>query len=351
MPADVDVIIAVHDATRPIERAVGSALGAAGVRRVLVICHDLDSAPILERLAPLRDDERITVLEHRDGIRSPAGPFNHGLQHAQADYVCVMGSDDELAPGAIDAWLDVARSARADMVIAPLRHAGGARVPTPPTHRRRGLRGARDRLAFRAAPLGLISRARFGHLRFTDGVATGEDLAYSTRIWFAGAVIAAAAAPHFYLIHDDVVRVTFSRRPLSEDLSAVRMLIDEADIRALPRTERRALGVKLWRVNLFGAAHYRADAWGEGDRQAAAALAAALTDFSPESVGVLSRAEWRLRAALMDRAVPDAQVDELSRRRRRFLSVDALVPARWWSIFAHDAPLRFSAASWWASRS
>lgn len=351
MRRDVDVVIAVHDSARPVERAVSSVLRSRVVRRAIVVCHDLDAEPIRERLLLLGLDGRVLVLEHRDGIRSPAGPYNHGLDYADAAYVAVMGSDDSVVDGAIDRWRDTADATGADMVIAPLRHAGGARVPTPPTLRRRGLRASRDRLAYRSAPLGLISRERFGKLRFTDRVATGEDLAYSMRIWFSDAVIVAAPPPAFYEIHDDTERVTFSRRPLREDVRAVQMLINTPEARALPQRDRRALAIKLWRVNLFGAVHYRVGDWDDDDRSVASELARDLSSFSPESIRLLSRSESKLRDALLRPSVPDDVVDELSARRRRFLSVDALMPSDPRTLFDRDAPLRFSAATWWVSRS
>lgn len=351
MVREVDVIIAVHDAARPIERAVASVLTSASVHRAIVVCHDLEAVQIRQRLGVLADDVRVTILEFRDGVQSPAGPFNHGLAHSEAAYVAVMGSDDTVTDGAFDAWVAAAVDSAAHMVIAPIRLAGGSRVPTPPTQRRRGLQGARDRLAFRAAPLGIISRERFGTLRFTEGVPTGEDLAYSTHIWFSDAVIVRAEAPAYYVIHDDNVRVTFSRRPVSEDIRAVGQLLDLEETHALSARDRRALAVKLWRVNLFGAVHYRAGRWGQGDRVAAAQLAQRISDFSPESIAVLSRAEGRLRTAILDSTSPDTRVDELSQQRRRFLSVGALVPVRLSALFAHDAPLRFSAATWLAGRS
>lgn len=350
MPADVDVIIAVHDPARPVERAVASVLDSESVSRVIVVCHNLDAEVIRDRLGTLAHDNRVLLTEHRDALRSPAGPFNRGLDLSEATYASVMGSDDTVAPGAIDAWRRTASDTGADAVIAPLRHSAGARVPTPPSLRRRALRGARDRLAFRTAPLGLISRGRFGGLRFTEGLATGEDLAYSARIWFSRARIACSAAPAYYLIHDDAERVTFSRRPLSEDLRAVTLLLADSWARSLSTVDRRAIAVKLWRVNLFGAVHYRAGIWDAVDREAAREIARDISAFSPESVNVLSRAEGRLREALLDQHRSSGQIDELSRRRRRFLSVDALIPVRTLLTFSHDAPLRFSMATWWAGR-
>ncbi|QNA91222.1 glycosyltransferase family 2 protein [Microbacterium sp. Se63.02b] len=144
------------------------------MRAVHVVCHNVDEAAIRRAAGAAAEDVRVRFLELRDGVRSPAGPFNHGLDAAEGLYVAVMGSDDEVTAGAIDAWRRTAQQDASDMVVAPLRHAGGHRVPTPPTLRRRDLRGRRDRLAYRTAPLGLIAVPRFGGLRFTPGVATGR---------------------------------------------------------------------------------------------------------------------------------------------------------------------------------
>ncbi|MFB7251794.1 glycosyltransferase [Microbacterium sp. NPDC056234] len=350
MGADVDVIVAVHDPARPVERAVASALESEAVARVIVVCHNIPIDPIRSRLGSLADDPRIVIDALDDGTRSPAGPFNRGLDLALGAFVSVMGSDDAVQPGAIDAWRRAAAQHAADVVIAPLRHAGGSRVPTPPTLRRSSLRGARDRLAFRTAPLGLVSRAKFGDLRFTEGLATGEDLAYSTRLWFSGARIAGCRESAYYLIHDDNERVTFTKRTLAEDVRAVELLIRDPWVLSLSARDRRAIGVKLWRVNLFGAVHYRAGAWSADDRSTASAMAAALAEFSPQSTEVLSRAEGLLADALRDPTSTDSRIDLLSQRRRRFASLRALVPIRTWRLFDRDAPLRFSAATWWALR-
>ncbi len=72
--------------------------------RVTVVAHDLDADAVRTRLGALADDPRVRLAEHRDGLRRPAGPFNHGLDLATAAFVSVMGSDDELEPHAIDSW-------------------------------------------------------------------------------------------------------------------------------------------------------------------------------------------------------------------------------------------------------
>lgn len=351
LPRDVEVIVAAHDARRDIERAVSSALTSRSVHRVRVICHNVDADDIRAATGAVADDPRVEFHELRDGVRSPAGPFNAGLDHAECRYVAVLGSDDEVTSGAIDGWRSTARETGADMVIAPLRHAGGRRVPTPPTPRRRKLRGARDRLAYRTAPLGLISRPRFGDLRFTPELATGEDLAFTTRMWFSGARIARHVGPGEYLIHDDAERVTFTSRPLADELRAVELLLADSGTRALAPGDRLALAVKLWRLPIFGAIHYRAGAWAPEDLPALRRIAAELQAFSRPAIRTLSRADAALITAIADSTTTTAQLDALSRRRRRFFRIAALMPSDPRRLLAREAPLRFSAATWWALRS
>ncbi len=345
---DVDVIVAVHDARRRVDRAVHSALTSTSVSRVIVVCHDVDPQRIDESLAV--DDPRVELVGFHDGIRSPAGPFNHGLDIATGRFVAILGSDDELTPGALDAWRRTAERDAADVVLAPLRHASGARVPTPPTWRRRRLHGGRDRLAYRTAPLGIVARERLGGLRLTERLATGEDLAFTARLWFGDFRLSRHAGADDYVIHDGEGRVTFTTRPLNEELRAVELLIRDAWVRVLSEADRTAIATKLWRVNVFGAVHYRAGAWTDSDRAWLAGLVTELHDFAPSATGRLSRADAALVAALRDRSLPDAEVDRRSRRRRRFASTAALIPDRAALLLARDAPLRFSAATWWAGR-
>ena len=350
LPRDVDVIIAAHDSRRDVGRAAASALTSQTVRRVMIVCHNVATEDIRKAVGVAADDPRVEFDELHDGVRSPAGPFNRGLERAEGTYVTVLGSDDELTPGAIDAWRRTAFVNGADVVIAPLRHAGGARVPTPPTLRRRCLQGGRDRLAYRTAPLGLVSRARFGSLRFTPDLATGEDLAFSTRMWFSNAHIVRHAGAGEYLIHEGENRVTFTRRPLADELRAAALLISDSAQRSLPVRDRAALAVKLWRVTVFGAIHYRAGAWEQGDIAALRSLAIALRAFAPSSVHSLSRADAALVAAIEREGSTGPELDKLSRRRRRFLSASALLPAHLFRLFARDAPPRFIAATWLARR-
>ncbi|MEI5585042.1 MULTISPECIES: glycosyltransferase [unclassified Agromyces] len=353
-PLDVDVVIAVHDPDRAIDRAVRSALASRAALRVTVVCHGLAAAEVADRLGPLARDPRVRLIEHHDGIPSPTGPFNAGLDAATARFTSIMGSDDELEPGAIDAWLQVADHDGAEVVIAPLRHAGGARIPTPPARplRARGLHVVADRLHYRSAPLGLVSRARFGAARMMAGVRVGEDLDYSGRLWSSGARISLARRSPAYLVHDDApTRVTFTPRPVADELAYLPRLLEAPWLVGSPLGERTAWAAKMWRINVFGALYYRSDhAWSRGDRHALAGLAHDLAAFAPDALERLSRLDRDLVDAAADESVPDDELNRRARARRRFASPGAVLTRRLRFTWAREAPIRYMLATLLASR-
>jgi hypothetical protein len=349
---EVDVVIPVHDASRPIGRAVASVLDRTSAHaRVTVVCHDIAVERIAEALGPRSPSDRLRLLGHEDGIRSPAGPLNAGLAAVEAPFFSVMGSDDELAPGALDAWLDVQTRTDADVVIPTMSVVEGSPVATPPTRvgRRARLDGVRDRLAYRSAPLGLIRTSRFGGLRFTEGLATGEDIAYSTRLWFTDAALALARREPGYLVHADAgERVTTTRRPVHEELAAVADLIRDVEVGALDPTVRQAIAVKLVRVNVFGAVTNRSDpsGWTMEDRASLRRIADALIAWSPLVVEVLSRADSALLDAIRAEDEPSRLI-ALAAARRRFGTPATIIPRRLRRLFAPQAPLALMAGSWW----
>lgn len=351
---DVDVVIAAHDPARAIDRAVASVLRSSAAVRVTVVCHNVPSEAIAGRLGALADDPRVRLIEHHDGIPSPTGPFNAGLDAATARFTSVMGSDDELEPGAIDAWLRVADRDDADVVIPPLRHAGGATIPTPPVRpwRSRRLDGVADRLSYRSAPLGLVSRARFADVRMAVGPRVGEDLEYSGRLWSSGAAISLARRAPAYLVHDDApTRVTFTPRPIADELAYLPLLLEAPWLVGAPRPHRTAWAVKMWRINVFGALFYRSGhAWAPEDRRDLSVLATALAAFAPDALERLSRLERALVDAAGDEAVSDDDLNRRARERRRFASPAALLPRRLRYLGAREAPLRYMIATVLARR-
>lgn len=350
MTHEVDVIIAIHDLRRPIERAVSSVLDQNRADlRVTVVCHGIPVEAVANRLGDYVHDSRLRFRALDDGIRSPAGPLNVGLEAATARFVSVMGSDDELEGGAIDAWLDLADLDAADVVIPRLRYAGSRFTPTPPVRpwRRRRLDGVRDRLSYRSAPLGLVSTQLFGEARFTPEVPTGEDIAYVTGMWFSRASISYARNRPAYLIHDDVHgRASFGQREISADLGFLPLLLRASATEALEPNMKLALAAKLWRINVFGAVHNRRSRpLATAEKRWLAGLCEELTLFAPAALQVLSRADVRLIEALCAGDCLDEIVIGLSDRRRSFASPSSLLPHDLQAMFAREAPVRMIIAT------
>lgn len=346
----VDVVIAVHTPERRTERAVLSVLLTQADVRVTVVCHATPVAGIAERLGTLADDPRVRLLQHDDGIPSPAGPFNAGLDAASAPWVAVLGSDDALEVGAIDSWLALAARTGAEAVLPRLRHAAGRVVPTPPARpgRTRGLDLVRDRLAYRTAPLGLLSRAALDRLvlRMTPGLPSGEDLAFSTLLWAGARGLAFDRRGPAYIIGADAAeRVTLTARPVGDDLAPVADLLARPALRDADARVRTAVAAKLVRIHVCAAVHNRREhGLDDADRSALAAGAAAVVAFAPGVLDVLSRAERDLLDAIAGSA-PAERLVALSDRRRRHGSPATLVPRDLRRTFAREAPLRLMAAS------
>lgn len=358
---EIDVVIAVHSAERPIDRAVRSVLdGTPEVSRggpslrVTVVCHDIDAIMIASRLGELTADPRMRLIEHRDGIRSPSGPFNAGLDAAEAEWVAIMGSDDELEPGALASWLDRARSTGSVAVLPTIvrrDHAGrDAIVPTPQCRPGRTTRldGVRDRLAYRSAPLGLLDREFVGGLRFPVGLPQGEDVIFSARLWYSGAPIALSERGA-YIVHDDAGdRVTFAPRPVAVALAFVTELLDDRWFRGQPATVRHALAAKLLRINVLGEFVNRPAAmqWPESERASLARIIEGIRGAAPSVDAVLSIADLRLLAAV--EPTEGAGADRLvilARERRRFGRWSTVSTQSVRDLLRREAPLRWMLAS------
>ena len=348
---DVDVVIPVHDPRRPISRAVGSILDHnRAAFRVTVVCHNTPAAGIRAGLAGHADDPRLRLLELHDGIHSPTGPFNLGLDSATARFTSVMGSDDELEPGAIDSWLALADRDHAAVVVPRLRHAGGRDVPTPPVRpgRRRNLDGVKDRLSYRSAPLGLVSTQEFGAERFVAGLGSGEDVAYVTAVWFGGRPISFDRHGPAYLIHSDAGdRVTMGVKPVSADVAFMRLLVEDSRFANLSAGQRLALVIKLLRIHIFGIVTNRPSpaGWTQSDRLDLAEMTRTLLAVAPAAAGILSRADGRLLDAIQDPTASTQRLIDLGQARRHFARPGSLLPGDLRHLFSREAPLRMITAS------
>ena len=354
----VDLVVAVHTAERPVARAVASALDSQVPVRVTVVAHHVEPARIEANLADVAvpASASVRVLALSDGTRSPAGPFNHGLDAATAPFVAVMGSDDRLAPGALDSWVALQRSSGTAVVIARLAHAGpagtvGRTVPTPPTRpgRTRRLDGVRDRLSYRSAPLGLIERATLDRLglRFTPGLEVGEDVEVVTRLWFSGAPVAFDRRGPAYLVEDDAGdRTTYVTRPVAVELEFLRRIVAAPWFSSYAARQREAAAVKFLRIHVFGLLGNRqADFWDSAQRSALAGIARDILASAPDCDLVLSRADRAVLDAVLDPSVPTAVLLARGRARRRHGRPSTLVPRDLRMILAREGPLRLMTAS------
>lgn len=360
----VDLVIAVHSTERQLARALASLLEdpAQVPLRVSVVAHNIDPQAIIASLETehrhLVHDERVRFLEVQDGLRSPSGPFNHGIERAEAPWVSIMGSDDHLEPGALAGWLAAAAGEDPDqpVVIIPPLVLDGARVPTPPVRpgRTHDLDFVADRLSYRSAPLGLLSRGalRLPGARLLPGAPVGGDVPMSTVLWTGARVHLAAEAPAYVIGSDASDRVTYEPRPIDEQLSSVQALWEHRGLSSLGSDERRAIATKILRIHIFGAVLTRPDPqwWTPMERASLARITADLLSREPRAADPLSRADHDLLGAVLDPQIPAEALIALARARRRHGSLGTLVnrPAM---LLHPEGPLRFMASSWWARRS
>lgn len=349
----VDLVIAIHDPGRPLERGLRSllqqGLDIGSGLRITVVCHNIPIDSVRDTLSPETRDA-VRFLELQDGIHSPAGPFNLGLARATARYFSIMGSDDLLEPGAVKAWLDRADRESLSALMAPIRLDDGRAVRTPP-HRpfRHGpLDAVKDRLAYRSAPLGLVRTDTLHRLgvEFTAGLATGEDQAMCLALWFSGERVGFGRGEPRYLGGDGAAqRVTLARRPIAEDLRATALVIEGHWFAARTPRERRSIAAKILRVHVFAAGAIRgAEGWAEGEREEIAHFLSRLREAAPGFERPFSIADRRLADAL---AAPDspADIDRLAAARRRFGRPSTLLTRDPRGLFAIEGPLRFMVAS------
>ncbi|GAA1780657.1 glycosyltransferase family 2 protein [Leucobacter iarius] len=341
----VDVVIAVHRETRPIGRAVASALdGTSADVRVTVVAHHLDPETLRGPLGEVADDARVRVVRFDDGLQSPAGPKNHGLSIATGRYVSMLDSDDVFELGAIDSWLATAERDRADAVIAAKRSAAGRVESAPPVRvgRRCRLDGARDRLSYRTAVHGgLIRRARFLELRFSEGLRTGEDHRFTAELWFSGARVSyPVGAPGYRELTDQQDRVTADVPPVVDEFRYLDELLDPGTSWMRDARSRSALLVKLVRLQLFDAVNNRLAQWDGAVAAELSEVARRLVETEPRLRNALSAAEDRLLSAVLAAEGSSDRLAALVAARGSLRSPAALIPRSWWRALGRQAPLR-----------
>ena len=298
----VTAVIPVHQLDRPVARAVASALATAhsGQVKVLVVCHGLAADDVRERLSEL-PQEHIELLEFADGIPSPAGPKNAGLEIAATRYISFLDSDDFLEAKALSQWIGQADSSQADAVLAPLRTQGGTPIRSPRLRllRTGPLHPVRDRVAYRTAPLGLLKLSTVQRLgmKFTEGLRSGEDMEFGLRMWFSGGRIEMGRRGGTYVVGEDAVeRVTGQMLPLGEEFRALLGVVTADWVRELRHPARHAIAVKMLRIHVLSAMYRRGGSfpWSADDRKALAAAVDAIKALAPSVERPLSVAELEL---------------------------------------------------------
>ena len=298
------IVIPVHDSSRPLRRAVESVLrcDAAGV---IVVAHGLSAGDL-----DLPRSDRIVLLETSEGEGLPGVAFNVGLDAATAPWVGIMGSDDWYEDGGIDAMLSRLATDHSDGILAPIRQ---AQAPTsslkPVTWRRTRLQAHRDRLFFRTAPLGLFRRELMQNPRYqmADHVVAGIDQLSSVRLWTDGLNISYHPEDPAYVVGDDArQRVTLTPRPLSVQAAMWQELWDDEGVLALPPHVKQALADKVIRVHVFDTIGARVGtrSWVLEDFAWLSGLAIRISTVVPNWAAGLSRAQTAVFESLVrgDRA-------------------------------------------------
>ncbi|BAU33105.1 glycosyltransferase [Microcella alkaliphila] len=353
----VDVIIAVHNARRPVGRAVRSALVASARARVTVVCHNVESASIAAAIGDVAHDPRVRLIELHDGIASPSGPFNAGLDASSAQWLAIMGSDDELERGSVDAWLERAHETGADVVLPTIvrRSRVDQVVATPPARRGRDdrLDGIADRLAYRSAPLGLMRRNAIDGIRLAPGQSPGGDVIFTSRLYFSDRVITRHRGLG-YIVHDDADdRVTLAPRGVAHALRFVDDLLSDRWFRAQPESVRRAIVVKTLRVNVLGQFVNRPmpEHWNDDEREELTGIVSQLDIAGPGALARLSRADRRLLDSLHPGSGVGADaLVSLAKTRRRYGLPSTLLPRQLRYTFDPEAPMPMMVASWHTTR-
>jgi glycosyltransferase involved in cell wall biosynthesis len=284
----VDVVIPLHRGDRPIDVALASCRSdVQGVEtRAIVVLHGLQ----LEPAAAAELDAKATVLRCDDDLRSPSGPRNVGISSATAPFLFFLDSDDRLAPGCLRQLLDAANETGADVVLPSVStDTGYVGVPFVWSRSPRLLDPARDGLFLRGRSFALVRRAALERtgIRFPEGIRTGEDFVFMSRLSSELDVAMAFGAVYLLGAHEGE-RITTDTMTVDERLAPARHVLTSGWFRALPPALGTALAERILSVNL-------ANEWRHRQRIAPGPLREGFTDLrdlavelAPSAIRMLS---------------------------------------------------------------
>lgn len=243
-----EIVIPVHDKTRPIRRAADSVLADPNCG-VIVVAHNIDP-DILD--IPTSDRVKVVSLNAAKGM--PGATFDAGIAAATAPWVGIMGSDDWYEPGALTKMYEHAERDDADGVIAPLRdqlHKSNNLKPL--TFRRKRLKAVADRMFYRTAPLGIFRSEILKKDRYAFGAIfpVGSDMRVSALLWTSGLSLSYYWDDPAYVVGRDAqTRVTFTPRPMERTLAPLFGLFSEPDVQSFSERQKHALALKIARVHV-----------------------------------------------------------------------------------------------------
>ncbi|MSS83465.1 glycosyltransferase family 2 protein [Actinomycetaceae bacterium WB03_NA08] len=366
---DVQIVVPIHDPSRFFERMVTAVLGEEGPDLrvgVIAVLHNLGVDEDKEVRRRLRIVEKtpgsLRFLTVRDGIPSPAGPLNAGLESAEAEWVGVAGSDDDLDHGALASWVIQGMRRNADIVLAPILDTDGTLAPTPPVRVggkiSRTRRPIADRLYYRSSPVGIFRRTHLqrSQARMTVHAQTGEDIAFMARLLSNGGqrksprVIVADPRQGAYRIVDDAPsRASTKRKAIEDQLCGVRGALSSSTMSILTTQQQRALGTKILRRDLIEILSQRVE-WGD-ITDATESLAEIVEQIQKigNCEGYLAKSEMNL---LREGTSPTATLESIKealQQARQYRSFSSLLAHDWRLTFSRDAPLRYRFASKFAA--
>ena len=347
----VDIVIPVHSTSRPLQRAVSSALRAApGQCRVTAVAHHLTAEQVHSMLS-VEQRAVVDVIESEDRGSTAAVPRNEALRRTSARYISFLDSDDTLDPGAVTRWLRIAERRGSDLVM-PFQHHENPRVDITPIVRplrRSDLDPVKDRLGYRSTAFGLIrmSAVRRTGARFDESARTGEDQSFVMAL-YAGAhrIDLAPGLPGVLMHADGTDRVSRQLLPIRETVAAALDLGREPWFAGVPDELKRSYILKYIRVNFFPALEHavRSGTWDANYARSANAVFGELTQYAPHVTDQLSRADLRV-ARLLSPGTGEQELLAALAERRRYTTPGALLTERWTRVLGRQAPLRVVAAS------
>lgn len=188
----VTVIVPAWNVEQYLEQCLSSvveqSIGVDSLELLVVDDGSTDGTPaIADAFAAEHPQVRVW---HGPNSGGPGRPRNIGLDQARGEFVLFLDADDFLGPEAIARLVSMADRAGSDVVLAKMAGADGRPVPHRAFARTRERAAVRD-VYSSLSVLKLFRRSlieRLG-LRFTEGLAGGEDAPFTMRAYFAADTI------------------------------------------------------------------------------------------------------------------------------------------------------------------